>query len=1030
MNVYRIRNSATAFVAAIVAAACSSSPAPIFGGTPDGGAVGPPTIKYKPSDYECVVGQPCTIQAPFVTGSPATYAIAPKIPAGMTFHAAFGTLDGIPLEPIVVTSFTVKATNALREAQATFTLRVHPPELSPTSVNYSQNQANYTVGRAIGPNNPTYIGGKPTSYSVYPPLPAGLVMDPLTGVISGIPNTVSAAGSFKVTAENTLGKSSVEITIAIDDIPPSNLSYAFPSATYTSGSSATPNTPTIIGGMVTSFTVNPELPGGLHLNVVTGVISGTPTIPLPTTNFTVTATNSGGTASTQLSLSVLDIAPRNLTYSLNPAVYARNKPITPNIPNFSGGIATSFTVSPAFPSGMTFDAKSGAISGTPTHESSPAEYIVTAINSGGSTSIILTIEVKEFAPTGLTYSVNPARYHVHTPIPPNQPTTTGAAPTQFAVNPPLPAGLSLSATSGIINGTPSVPVSKGTYIVTASTPGGEYSEFLELEVEDDPPNELTFLEPQAIYRRGTQVVPPNRPSNTGGVATSYKVAPALPAGLDLNPVTGEISGTPTVATPEVTYTVTASNGTGETKADITISVQELPPSELSYAYNPASYVAGSPILANTPSSTGGPVTSYSVEPELPTGLTLDASSGAISGIPIGVVPSATYTVSAANESGIVRGELVIEVQERIPGLYKNNVLLLDKAVSTTYEQPLFFPEGAHTLEVAGAGDYTVSGSISGPGVVSISAGEGNTIFLTGPQLNNGLTITNGTLDLMALKWDFGNPNRGESGIIRRYANPKDLSSELRAWFDASNAATIFRDKARLRIQRNAGGVVHGWTNLAQPNISAETMDGIPVWSIQKDSIYMINSGFLVQDLQLTSGATVLAVVKTTGMNGHLPAIFTGTFTEKGVPVMLGSYPLPGAHGSTISAARFSNMPGTDWEATDAQRITLDQKQLVGAAFGATDIVLEVDGSIVATQSVSPREFPDPTTYRIGRRWDQHAFWNGYYYELIVSGNPRDLKVLTGYMAWHNNLSSTLPDDHPHKSAPPTVVITAAGSTIK
>jgi len=60
------------------------------------------------------------------------------------------------------------------------------------------------------------------------------------------------------------------------------------------------------------------------------------------------------------------------------------------------------------------------------------------------------------------------------------------------------------------------------------------------------------------------------------------------------------------------------------------------PSALSYPSVTPVYIKGTAITANSPTSTGGAVTSYSVSPALPAGLTLSASSGIISGTPTAV----------------------------------------------------------------------------------------------------------------------------------------------------------------------------------------------------------------------------------------------------------------------------------------------------------------------------------------------------------------------------------------------------------
>ncbi len=76
-----------------------------------------------------------------------------------------------------------------------------------------------------------------------------------------------------------------------------------------------------------------------------------------------------------------------------------------------------------------------------------------------------------------------------------------------------------------------------------------------------------------------------------------------------------------------------------------------PPSNLTYSANPATYTKGAPIAANTPSSSGGAVASYSVSPALPAGLRLDGSTGVITGTPTAAAAAANYVVTATNSGG-------------------------------------------------------------------------------------------------------------------------------------------------------------------------------------------------------------------------------------------------------------------------------------------------------------------------------------------------------------------------------------------
>ena len=85
-------------------------------------------------------------------------------------------------------------------------------------------------------------------------------------------------------------------------------------------------------------------------------------------------------------------APSSLSYSINPATYTLGAAIT-NTPTSTGGAVTSYSISSLPPAGLTFNTTTGIISGTPTTITSATPYTVTAANSGGSTTVSLSISV-------------------------------------------------------------------------------------------------------------------------------------------------------------------------------------------------------------------------------------------------------------------------------------------------------------------------------------------------------------------------------------------------------------------------------------------------------------------------------------------------------------------------------------------------------------------------------------------------------------------------------------------------------------
>lgn len=90
------------------------------------------------------------------------------------------------------------------------------------------------------------------------------------------------------------------------------------------------------------------------------------------------------------------------------------------------------------------------------------------------------------------------------------------------------------------------------------------------------------------------------------------------------------------------------------------------PTNLTYTRPNASYVKGVAITANSPSSGGGAVGSYSVAPVLPAGLSFNTGTGVISGTPTAVTAMASYVVTATNPGGSTTATLSITVKDGLP----------------------------------------------------------------------------------------------------------------------------------------------------------------------------------------------------------------------------------------------------------------------------------------------------------------------------------------------------------------------------
>ena len=181
-------------------------------------------------------------------------------------------------------------------------------------------------------------------------------------------------------------------------LPPTGLAYAQNPAVYTKDVAISVNHPSSGGGSVVAYQVAPPLPAGLSLNTATGDLTGTPTVLSPRADYLVTATNAGGSQQVPLTITVNDVPPA-IGYGTSGFTFTLGSTIpTANAQN-TGGAVVSWSINPPLPAGLVFSTTDGSISGTPTAISFTASYLVTATNSGGTSSVSPTIAVNPLPPT-------------------------------------------------------------------------------------------------------------------------------------------------------------------------------------------------------------------------------------------------------------------------------------------------------------------------------------------------------------------------------------------------------------------------------------------------------------------------------------------------------------------------------------------------------------------------------------------------------------------------------------------------------
>jgi hypothetical protein len=400
--------------------------------------------------------------------------------------------------------------------------------------------------------------GSATSYSASP-LPAGLSVSSTTGVISGTPTT---AGTTSVllgaTNGSGTGNATLIITVAAAGVAPIITNSPL-SAGATAGSAF--SFAIVASGSPSTYSATP-LPAGLSIAASTGLITGTPT-NVGTTSVLLGATNATGTGNATLTITVA--APGIAPIITNNPLTAGGTIGTPfSFTIAASGSPTSFSASP-LPAGLSIVPTTGAITGTPTVIGTTAVALNATNASGtGSATLTITVVAAGAAPI-ITNSPLVAAGTVGTPF--SFVTTASGLPTTYTAT-PLPAGLSVVAATGAITG---IPTTTGVTVVQLRATNSIGTGTATLTITIAPVGVAPVITNVAVAPAGTVGAPFVTYLVTAtGLPTSYS-AVGLPPGLTINPLTGAINGTATVAGTFL-VTVTATNATGASSTTLTITI--------------------------------------------------------------------------------------------------------------------------------------------------------------------------------------------------------------------------------------------------------------------------------------------------------------------------------------------------------------------------------------------------------------------------------------------------------------------------
>jgi hypothetical protein len=671
-----------------------------------------------------------------------TWSRTGALPAGITLNAASGVLSGTTSAagsfPITVTATD---SNGCTGTGATYTLTINCQTINVTNPGVNTGTVDTAFSQTF---TKTGILGTVT-WSETGPLPAGILLNSATGVLAGTP---AVDGSFPITVTATdtngcSGSSPYTLTINCQTITVSN-----PGVTTGTVDAVFSQTFTQSGAHGTAtFTAASGLPAGLLLSTA-GVLSGTPTVK-GTFPIVVTVTDSNGCTGTGATYTLI-IGCQTITVT-NPATTTgtAGTAFSQNFTQSGAHGTATFTSASTLPAGFTLSA-AGLLSGTTTqHGSFPIVITVTDANTCTGTSA--------------TYNLNIACNAISVT---NPATTTGTVASVFSqtftssgtLGTPsyttastLPAGLTLHAATGILDGT---PTQSGTFpiVVTVTDSNGctgtgaTYTLVIGCNVITVTSPGVTSGTAGVVFDQAFTQLGGN------GTITWSKTGDALPAGILLNSSTGHLAGT-TNQTGIFNITVTATDGnncSGSTPYTLTINCQTIT------VTNPATTTvqAGVPLdVTFTASGILGTVTWSKTGDTLPGTLALNPATGHLTGT-ANATGTFNITVKAQDTNGCF-GTLAYTLTVTCP------TITVTRTGGGTFPNGVFNTAyaGQSVVAAGGGGSYTyaiASGAL--PTGLSLTAATGAitgtatatgnfTFTITATDTNSSCTGTSASLSI-------------------------------------------------------------------------------------------------------------------------------------------------------------------------------------------------------------------------------------------------------------------------------------------
>jgi hypothetical protein len=577
-------------------------------------------------------------QANTASGGTAPYAYsisAGSVPTGTALNSTTGVVSGTPTVAGAF-RYTVK----VADYYGTTAFVSSGGSIDEVFVMTATPSTYMEVGIAYSQVNTVSYGSSPYSYSLLSgTLPAGTTLDPATGAVSGIP-TVAGAFNYTIQATDNDGKTTTAVS---SGVIAGVLGLAATPSTYTEVGVAYSQSNTPSGGTAPfSYSLSTgTLPAGTILNSTTGTVSGSPTTA-GAFSYTIQVTDhAGATATASSSGTVIPVLSLSSTASTNTEVS-----VAYSQTNVASGGTGSYTYSISagtLPAGLTLNTSTGAITGAPT-TAGAFSYTVKVVDTGGGAAtrivngtIVPLLTMNATASTHSAVGETYAQANV---------ASGGTGIYSYSLDSgTVPAGTAVNTSTGTVSG---IPSTSGTFSYTmkaVDTGGGVATQTVSGTIQ-------SALSLTSISSLHTEVGVAYSQTNSGSDGTgsyTYSIsAGSVPAGTTLNSSTGTVSGTPTTS-GSFSYTMQVIDAGGAIATQV-VSGTIAPLLTLAATASTYREVGVAYSQDNTASGGTGSYTYNVSSGTLPAGVSLDTSTGLVSGTPT-TSGAFSYTIRVVDTGG-------------------------------------------------------------------------------------------------------------------------------------------------------------------------------------------------------------------------------------------------------------------------------------------------------------------------------------------------------------------------------------------